>query len=154
MSTRVASANSLTVYFGTDATRATTTTGAPGERLPISNLTSCEVTFNQATEDATNRDSNRWRETILGQRDVSISGSGQLDTLVETSTTHRTISAIRAALIVGTEIYVEIGVGNARLQGQYRIINMPISQDTNTTGTFSFEFESNGEQMWSDDVTL
>ena len=153
MSTQVAQANRLTVYYGTDATRAGTSTGAGGERLPISNLVSCDVTFNQETDDANNRDSNRWRETILSTRMVDISASGKLDTLIETSTTHRTINDLRGQIIAGDILYVEAGVGNSRLQGSFRVISLNLTQDTNVSGDFSLELESNGEVTWDEDVS-
>lgn len=145
--------NSLALYIGTDATRASTTTGAAGERIPIGNATSATLDVSNSVIDVTTKDSNSWREVISGRRSWTISTDGLLDNFGTTSTTHRDSDEINMYALAGTTIYLEFGVGDARFVGQGVISSLSQSGPSDAEATWSVTIEGSGELTWDMDVT-
>ena len=151
--TQVINANNLQLYVGFDATRATTTTGAGGERLPIANASSADYTVSVDMIDVTSKASNRNRELIPGQISRTISTSALLDNLVEADTTSRTAAILQQYADTGGIIYFEFGIGDARFVGQGYIASFGLSGGTNDAPTYDITIEVNGAPTYDSDVT-
>ena len=147
-------ANDINVYLGFDATRATSTTGAAGERIPIANLMSGNLDIVTDMLDVTTKASNRWKETIPGQRSWSITADFKSDNLIQTITDGRTAAIIQEYAISGANVYLEFGVANARFVGTARISSFnPGSGGTNEAGQGSITFDGNGQLEFDSDVS-
>ena len=153
MATQQIAVNELRLYFGTAETRATTNTGAAGERLPIANSIDTTLTITTDVADVTNQDSNRWREIIRAQRSWSLSGSMHMDDLKSTLTTHRRAEEIQALAISGEPMYVEFVVTNTGWKGNVIVTDFSPTQGTNDESTASFSAEGNGQLEFDADVT-
>ena len=152
MATRI-NGNDLQLYSGTDATRAATTTGAAGERIPFANASTVSLDFSNSIIDTTTKDSNSWREIISGQKSFTVSADGLLDNFASTSTTSRNSDDINMYMLAGTTIYFEFGVGNARFVGSGIISSSSQSGGTDDTATWSVTIDGNGPLTWDADVT-
>ncbi len=153
MATEIINANSLQLYLGTDGTRASTTSGADGERLPLANTTSVTLEINTDMLDTTNKDSNRWKTITPGLRSWSVSAEGQLDNLAELSTTFRTAVTTGQLAANGTKVYIELGVDNARWVGCGYITSFPVTGGTNDIGTFTLSIDGDDALNFDADVT-
>ena len=151
--TQVINANNLQLYVGFDATRASTTSGADGERLPIANAQSADYTVTVDMIPVTTKASNRNREIIPGLITRTISTEALLDNLVETDTTSRTAQVLSDYADNGGIIYFEFGVGDARFVGEGYVASFGLSGGFNDAPTYSITIEVNGEPAYDADVT-
>ena len=145
-------ANTFKVYYGTDATRATTTAGAAGERLPFANSTTATLSITTDMIDVTNKETDRWKEIIPGLRSWSVSSEAQLDNLATTSTTSRTAITTGELATEGMRVYLEIGVGDARWVGSGYITSFDTSGGTNEVGSVSIAIDGDGPLTFDGDV--
>ena len=152
MATRI-NGNSLQLFAGIGATRAATTTGADGERIPFAHANSVSLDFSNSIIDVTTKSSNSWREIISGQKSYTVSADGLLDNFADSSTTTRNTDDINMYAVAGTTIYFEFGVGNARFQGSGVISSLSQSGGTDDSASYSITIEGNGTLVWDADVT-
>ena len=145
--------NDLKLYIATSDTRASTTTGAQGERIPFAHAQTVSLDFSNSVIDITTKDSNSWREIISGQKSFTLSTDGLLDMFTGTSTTVRNTDDINMYAINGTTLYFDFGVGNARFSGQGVISSLSQSGGTDDAATYSVTIDGSGELTWDDDIT-
>ena len=145
--------NMLQLYSGTDATRAVTTTGAAGERIPFAHANSVSIDVSNSVIDVTTKDSNSWRNIISGQKSWTASADGLLDNFASTEVTVRNTDDINMYALAGTTIYLEFGVGNARFVGSGVISSLSQTGGTDDAASYSISIEGNGPLTWDADVT-
>ena len=148
--------NQLKLYVGSDATRASTTTGAAGERIPFAHSQSVSLDISNSLIDVTTKDSNSWAEKISGQRSFTLSADGLVDDYT-TATTERDLPKI-GSYVIGdgsgsTQIYFEFGVGDARYVGKGFISSFSQSGGTDDAPTYSISVDGNGALTYDTDVT-
>ena len=154
--------NDLQLYYGTAETRATTTTGAAGERLPLAHAQTVSLEVSNSLIDVTTKASNSWKEMISGQKSFTLSADGLVDDYTASSPiTAREIgdavtangSNISSVAINGTRLYFEFGVGNSRFTGSGFISSFSQTGGTDDAPTYSVSIESTGALAYDDDVT-
>ena len=145
--------NDLQLYLGSDATRASTTSGAAGERIPLAHAQTVTLDFSNALIDVTTKSSNSWMEKLSGQRSFTVSADGLVDDYATAQTNSRDITALGGYALAGTQLYFEFGIDNARYVGSGFVSSFNQSGGTDDAPTFSITMDGTGELSYDADVT-
>lgn len=146
----IVNANDLQIYAGSGSTRATTTTGAEGERLILAHAQSASLSVSNSLIDITTKSSGSWVAKMSGQHSFSLSADGLLDYAI--STTERASNALGAYSIAGTRLYFEFGIGDQRYVGSGFISSYDQSGGTDDAPTYSISIESTDALTYDADV--
>lgn len=150
----IVNANDLQLYAGSNATRATTTTGAEGERIPFAHAQSVSLSTSNSLIDITTKSSDSWADKISGQKSFTLSTTGLVD--YDTSTTSRSTNALAAYAIAGTggatRIFFEFGILDVRYVGSAYISSIEQSGGTDDAPTYTVSLDSVGELTFDTDV--
>lgn len=111
----------------------------------ISLLTNCELEINRAMIDVTNKDSDKWKEHLVGLIDWNMSG----DIVVDFSSTYNA-DEIFTALLAGTDLTVKFGVpgggsaGYTKYSGTGHYTQQGFSAGVQDKYTSKFRIEGTG----------